>query len=109
MVGLRCVRLHGVVFQETVGFIVAAVGASYMRWNIGHKVLFGSFKGALSGLQCGLHFRERSPSEGTLSRLTRVVDLLHVKEPHIPKGSHWANLVRTFPSDVVDQSHRQRG
>jgi hypothetical protein len=24
------------------------------------------------------------PSEGTLSRLTRVVDLLHVKEPYIP-------------------------
>jgi hypothetical protein len=38
-------------------------------------------------------FRERSPSERTLSRLTRVVDLLHVKEPHIPKGSHWAKLV----------------
>jgi hypothetical protein len=31
-------------------------------------------------------FRERSPSEGTLSRLTRVVDLLQVKEPHVPKG-----------------------
>jgi hypothetical protein len=42
-------------------------------------------------------FRERSPSEATLSRLTRVVDLLHVKEPHIPKGSHWAKLVRIFP------------
>jgi hypothetical protein len=24
----------------------------------------------------------------TESRFTRVVDLLHVKEPHIPKGSH---------------------
>jgi hypothetical protein len=33
-------------------------------------------------------FREPGPSEGTLSRLTRVVDLLHVKEPHAPKGSH---------------------
>jgi hypothetical protein len=32
--------------------------------------------------------RERSPSEGTLSRLTRVVHLLHVKEPHTPEGSH---------------------
>jgi hypothetical protein len=41
-------------------------------------------------------FRERSPSERTLSRLTRVVDLLHVKEPHVPKGSHWAKLVRIF-------------
>jgi hypothetical protein len=33
-------------------------------------------------------FRERGPSEGTLSCLTLVVDLLHVKEPHTPKGSH---------------------
>jgi hypothetical protein len=31
-------------------------------------------------------FRERSPPEGTLSRLTRAVDLLHVKEPHVPRG-----------------------
>jgi hypothetical protein len=31
-------------------------------------------------------FRERSPpGGGTLSRLTRVVDLLHVKEPHVPR------------------------
>jgi hypothetical protein len=31
-------------------------------------------------------FRERSPPGGTVSRLTRVVDLLHVKEPHAPRG-----------------------
>jgi hypothetical protein len=31
-------------------------------------------------------FRERSPLGGTLSRLTRVVDLLHVKEPHVLRG-----------------------
>jgi hypothetical protein len=42
-------------------------------------------------------FRERSPPRGTLSRLTRVVDLLHVKEPHVPKGSHWVKLVRILP------------
>jgi hypothetical protein len=37
-------------------------------------------------------FRERSPSEVTLSCLTRVVDLLHVKEPQVPKGNRWAKL-----------------
>jgi hypothetical protein len=42
------------------------------------------------------NFRERSLRGGTVSRLTRVVDLLHVKEPHVPKGSHWAKLVRIF-------------
>jgi hypothetical protein len=31
-------------------------------------------------------FSERSPPGGTLSRLTRVVDLLHIKEPHVPRG-----------------------
>jgi hypothetical protein len=31
-------------------------------------------------------FRERSPPRGTLSRLTRVVDLLHVKEPLVLRG-----------------------
>jgi hypothetical protein len=31
-------------------------------------------------------FRERSPPGGTLSRLNRVVDLLHVKEPQAPEG-----------------------
>jgi hypothetical protein len=42
-------------------------------------------------------FRERSPPGGTLSRLTRVVDLLHGKEPHVPKGNRWAKLVRFLP------------
>jgi hypothetical protein len=41
-------------------------------------------------------FRERSPLGGTLSRLTRVVDLLHVKEPQTPEGDHWAKL-SVFP------------
>jgi hypothetical protein len=41
-------------------------------------------------------FRERSPTGGTLSRLTRVVDLLHVKEPQAPEGDHWAKL-SVFP------------
>jgi hypothetical protein len=31
-------------------------------------------------------FRERSPPGGTLSRLTRVVDLLHIKVPQVLKG-----------------------
>jgi hypothetical protein len=43
-----------------------------------------------------------SPSEGTLSCLTRVVDLLHVKEPQVPKGYRWAKL-RTFPLQEVDR------
>jgi hypothetical protein len=42
-------------------------------------------------------FRERSPPGGTLSRLTRVVDLLHVKGPHVPEGNIWAKLVRILP------------
>jgi hypothetical protein len=41
-------------------------------------------------------FKERSPPGGTLSRLTRVVDLLHVKDPQVPKGNRWAKLVRIF-------------
>jgi hypothetical protein len=43
-------------------------------------------------------FRERSPSEGTLSRLIRVVDLLHVKEPQAPEGDHWAKFAPPSPS-----------
>jgi hypothetical protein len=41
-------------------------------------------------------FREQSPPGWTLSRLTRVVDLLHVKEPQAPEGEHWAKL-SVFP------------
>jgi hypothetical protein len=41
-------------------------------------------------------FRERSTPGGTLRRLTRVVDLLHVKEPHVPKGNRWAKLVNIY-------------
>jgi hypothetical protein len=47
-------------------------------------------------------FRERSPPGGTLSRLTRVVDLLHVKEPKSPKGNRWAKFVGSLPSHEVD-------
>jgi hypothetical protein len=54
-------------------------------------------------------FRERSPPGGTLSRLTRVVDLLHVKEPHVPKRSHWAKLVSIFTVQRSWPCHRQRG
>jgi hypothetical protein len=46
--------------------------------------------------------REQSPSEGTLSCFTRVVDLLHVKEPQVPKGNRWAKL-RTLPVQEVDR------
>jgi hypothetical protein len=46
--------------------------------------------------------REQSPSEGTSSCLTRVVDLLHVKEPQVPKGNRWEKL-RTFPVQEVDR------
>jgi hypothetical protein len=34
--------------------------------------------------------------------LTRVVDLLHVKEPQVPKGNRWAKL-RTFAIQEVDR------
>jgi hypothetical protein len=54
-------------------------------------------------------FRERSPPGGTLSRLTRVVDLLQVKEPHVPKGNRWAKLVRIFTVQRSWPCHRQRG
>jgi hypothetical protein len=47
-------------------------------------------------------FRERSPSEGTLSCLTRVVHLLHVKEPQVPKGNRWG-ILRIFPVQEVDR------
>jgi hypothetical protein len=47
-------------------------------------------------------FRERSPSEGTLSCLTSVVDLLHVNEPPVPNRNRWAKL-RTFPVQEVDR------
>jgi hypothetical protein len=47
--------------------------------------------------------REQSPSEGTLSCLTRVGDLLHVKEPQVPKGNRWTKL-RTFPSKKLTMS-----
>jgi hypothetical protein len=51
--------------------------------------------------------RRTSPPGGTLSRLTRVVDLLHVKEPHVPRGplsKNWGH----FPSKyiVVNSSAR---
>jgi hypothetical protein len=54
-------------------------------------------------------FRERSPPGGALSRLTRVVDLLHVKEPHVPKGNRWAKLVSIFTVQRSWPCHRQRG
>jgi hypothetical protein len=41
--------------------------------------------------------REQSPSEGTLSCLTRVINLLHVKEPQVPKGNRWAKLRTSRP------------
>jgi hypothetical protein len=47
-------------------------------------------------------FRERSSSERTLSCLTRVVDLLHVKEPQLSKGNRWAKL-RILPVQEVDR------
>jgi hypothetical protein len=45
--------------------------------------------------------RGKSPSEGTLSCLAHVVDLLHVREPQVPKGNRWAKL-RTYP---VQEDH----
>jgi hypothetical protein len=38
-----------------------------------------------------------SPPGGTLSRLTRVIDLLHVKEPHAPRGP-LSKTADIFPS-----------
>jgi hypothetical protein len=51
-------------------------------------------------------FRERSPPGGTFSRLTRVVDLLHVKEPQPPRGplSKIADISR--PSRASNSSGR---
>jgi hypothetical protein len=46
-------------------------------------------------------FGNKNPSEGTLSCLTRVVDLLHVKDPQVPKGNRWAKL-RTLSVQEVD-------
>jgi hypothetical protein len=37
-----------------------------------------------------------SPPGGTLSRLTRVVNLLHVKEPQAPRGASEQNY-QPFP------------
>jgi hypothetical protein len=52
-------------------------------------------------------FREQSPSEGTLSRLTRVVDLLHVKETQAPEGDHWAKFTHiSRPSRASNSSGR---
>jgi hypothetical protein len=51
--------------------------------------------------------REQSPSEGTLSCLTRIVDLLHVKEPQVPKGNRWAKL-RTLTVQEVDSVTARR-
>jgi hypothetical protein len=36
-----------------------------------------------------------------LGKIIRVVDILHVKEPQVPKGNRWAKL-RTFPVQEVD-------
>jgi hypothetical protein len=51
-------------------------------------------------------FGERSPPGGTLSRLTRVVDLLNVKEPHVLRGplSKIADISR--PSRASNSSGR---
>jgi hypothetical protein len=42
-------------------------------------------------------FRERSPSEGTLSRFTRVVDLLHVKDPQSSQRELLGKIADIFP------------
>jgi hypothetical protein len=55
-------------------------------------------------------FRERSPSEGTLSCLNRVVDLPHVKEPQVPEVNRWAKLSAVSrPSRASNSSGRWGG
>jgi hypothetical protein len=44
-------------------------------------------------------FREQVLREGTLSCLTRVVDLLHVKEPQAPRGP-LSKIIGHFPSKI---------
>jgi hypothetical protein len=48
-------------------------------------------------------FREQSPPGGTLSSVTRVVDLLHVKNPQAPRGP-LSKINRPFPVQVASNS-----
>jgi hypothetical protein len=56
------------------------------------------------------HFHDpgTSPPGGTLSCLTRVVDLLHVKEPQAPRGP-LSKIIGYFPSKQSFQFLRQMG
>jgi Pyruvate/2-oxoacid:ferredoxin oxidoreductase delta subunit len=50
-------------------------------------------------------FREQSPPGGTLSCLTHVVNLLHVKEPQAPRGP-LSKIIGHFPSKVSIEALR---
>jgi hypothetical protein len=53
-------------------------------------------------------FREQSPPGGTLSRLTRVVNLLHVKELQAPRGP-LSKIIGHFTSNVSVEALRWAG
>jgi hypothetical protein len=49
--------------------------------------------------------QETSPPGGTLNCLTRVVNLLHVKEPQAPRGT-LTKIIGHFPSKVSVEALR---
>jgi hypothetical protein len=90
--------------------ILAIDRGSYTR----HREQFGLRNGYAEPIQGvpGLIFKDgkiqgTSPPGGTLSRLTRVVHLLHVKEPQAPRGS-LSKIICHFPSKHIVSNSSSR-